>query len=170
MTTLVARAEWRPSRRFDVAASGGAKIFETEGDSGTYRSVEETGADPDRSETGTLSDGIANLSGRHRWATGSVGLRGMAEAGRRGHRFGGDLTTKQELDGGLYDALAVVSLYDWDDALRPTRSATSFSYVVGGGVRPFERTRIGVEWEHATNRLVGQRYRLLATLDLTVLQ
>lgn len=170
MTTVLGRAEWRPSRRFDVALSGGAKMFETEGDSGTYGTVEQTGVDPDRSETGRLTDALANLSGRYRWSDGSVGLRGMTEAGRRGHRVGGDVTTTQAFEHGLYDTLAIVSLYDWEDGLRPQRSATSLSYVLGGGVSPFDDTRFGVEWEHSVNRIVGQRYRVLATLDLTVLQ
>jgi hypothetical protein len=41
--------------------------------------------------------------------------------------------------------------------------------VLGAGVSPFETTRFGVEWEHSMNRLVGQRFRLLATLDLAVM-
>lgn len=170
MTTLLGRTEWRPSRRFDVALSGGAKMFETEGDSGSYGTVEQTGADPDRSETGRLTDALANVAGRYRWSDGSVGLRGMTETGRRGHRLGGDVTGTQDFEHGLYDTLAIVSLYDWEDDLRPSRSATSFSYVLGGGVRPFDETRFGVEWEHSVNRLVGQRYRVLATLDLSVLK
>ncbi|MCK6532310.1 MAG: hypothetical protein L6Q84_04985 [Polyangiaceae bacterium] len=170
MTTLLGRGEWRPSRRFDLALSSGVKVFETEGDSGTYGTVEQQDRDPDRSETGRLSDWVVNLAGRHRWSDGSAGLRGATETGRRGHRVGGDVTLNQTFDQGLYDTLAIVSVYDWEDGLRPDRSATSFSYVAGGGIRPFDETRIGLEWEHSTNRLVGQRYRLLATLDLTVLK
>jgi hypothetical protein len=170
MTTLQGRAEWRPSRRFDVALAGGAKIFQTEGNSGTYAADELAGRDPDRQEKGRLTDVLGNLSGRYRWADGSVGLRTMGESGERGRRAGADVTTRQTFDGGLYDGLVVLSLYDWSDALRPDRDATSASYVLGGGISPFEATRFGLEWEHATNRLVGQRYRLLATLDLTVLR
>jgi hypothetical protein len=174
-TTLLGRAEWRPSRRFDVALSGGVKVFETEGNSGVYGDVEQAPAgtgpqSPDRSETGQLRDLVGNVAGRYRWSDGGVGLRGMAEKGERGHRVGADVTTNQIFDGGLYDALAVVSLHDWADALRPTRDATSFTYVCGGGMHPFDDTRVGVEWEHSMNRLVGQRYRVLATLDFTVLK
>ncbi|MFO0572342.1 MAG: hypothetical protein U0263_42370 [Polyangiaceae bacterium] len=175
MTSLLSRVEWRPSRRFDVALSGGAKWFETEGNSGTYGSVQQTGSPgayqaPDRSETGRLTDGLANLGGRYRWSDGSVGARGSLEAGKRGHRAGGDVTARQAFANGYYDTLGIVSLYDWEDGLRPDRSATSLSYVLGGGVTPFDDTRFGLEWEHSTNRLVGQRYRVLATLDLTVLR
>jgi hypothetical protein len=79
------------------------------------------------------------------------------------------VTGKKTFDGGFYDSLVVLSLYDWSDELRPQRDATSFGYVLGGGVSPFETTRFGVEWEHSMNRLVGQRFRLLATLDLAVM-
>ncbi|MEZ4221678.1 MAG: hypothetical protein R3B13_12175 [Polyangiaceae bacterium] len=168
MTSAQGRAEFRPSRTWDVAASGGVRLFETEGDSGTYRAQSEAGVDPDRSQTGRLSDVVGSLSGRYRWADGGVELRGMGETGRRGHRVGGDATTRQSFDG-RYDGMVILSLYDWDDALRPSRDATSFSYVLGAGYAPVTRTRVGVEWEHALNRLVGQRYRVLATLDFTVL-
>lgn len=168
MTTLLGRAEYRHSRSWDVAASGGVRAFQTEGDSGSYRTESEALRDPDRSQTGMLSDVMGSVGGRYRWADGGVELRSMGETGRRGHRVGGDVTTRQSFDG-RYDASVILSLYDWDDALRPSRDATSFSYVVGGGYSLFERTRVGVEWEHAMNRLVGQRFRMLATLDFTVL-
>jgi len=61
-----------------------------------------------------------------------------------------------------------VSLYDWRDAWRPDRSATSFGYVLGSGYRIDDLTEVMVEWEHDTNKLVGQRYRILALLNLQV--
>jgi hypothetical protein len=171
MTTLSGRAEWRPSRAFDVAGSAGAKRFETEGNSGSYAVSERAaGATPDRTESGHLTDFVSNLGGTYRWGDGRVGLRGMAETGRSGHRIGGDLTTQKLFNQGFYDSLLVLSLYDWDDALRPDRDATSFAYVLGGGVRPFDGTRFGLEWEHAMNHLVGQRFRVLATLSVAVLK
>lgn len=170
MTTLLGRAEWRPVGRFDVALSGGIKVFETEGVPGTYAERELAGSSPDRDATGRMTDGLGRLSGRYRWSDGSVRLTGMTEAGERGHRVGGDATGTQTFDNGLYDTLLVLSLYDWEDGLRPDRSATSATYVVGGGISPFDETRLGVEWEHTANRLVGQRYRLLATVDFTVLK
>jgi hypothetical protein len=63
----------------------------------------------------------------------------------------------------------MASLYDWSDPLRPVASTTSFTYVLGGGYRPFRRAKIGLEWEHSMSELVGHRFRALATLDLTVL-
>jgi hypothetical protein len=84
---------------------------------------------------------------------------------------GADVTSKKTFDAGYYDSLLVLSLYDFADELRPDRYATSFTYVLGVGILPNAlgtRSRVGVEWEHSMNRLVGQRYRLLATLDLSV--
>jgi hypothetical protein len=82
------------------------------------------------------------------------------------------LSVRQSFDGGSYDALALVSLYDWADPLRRDRSATSFGYVLGAGMQAgtalFDQSRLGLEWEHTLNRLVSQRFRVLATLELEV--
>jgi hypothetical protein len=165
ISTTRGRASVVFNRRADVSAGGGVRTFSTEGDSGDYAS---NGGD--RSETGTVHDLLGDLGGRYRWSDGSVGLRGMAETGARGHRVGADLTTTKFFDEGLYDTILILSLYDWSDELRPQRDATSFTYVVGGGFSPLERTRLGLEWEHSINDLVGQRYRVLATLDVAVLR
>jgi hypothetical protein len=111
------------------------------------------------------------LFGRYRYGDGRVSLRSQAELGARGHRVGADVTQVETYANGYYDSLIVLSLYDFADSLRPGRYATSFSYVLGFGLLPGglgDRARLGVEWEHAMNRLVGQRYRLVATLDLSV--
>jgi hypothetical protein len=122
----------------------------------------------------TELDIIGSLGGGYRWNDGSVSARSVLETGERGHRVGGDVTTKKTFDAGYYDTLVVLSLYDWQDSLRPDRYATSFAYVLGAGVSPgidvLNTARLGVEWEHAMNRLVGQRYRVLATLDFSVLR
>jgi tetratricopeptide (TPR) repeat protein len=58
------------------------------------------------------------------------------------------------------------------DAGFDDRDATSFSYEHGAGMRAgselFARTPYGLEWEHTVNRLVSQRFRVLATLELEV--
>jgi hypothetical protein len=149
-TTLTARARWDASRRISFGGSGGVRRFSTEG-------------------ANTLSDVLASVDGRYRSPDLALSLRAMDEHGERGLRRGADVSTRRSFERGLYDASAIVSLYDWSDALRPDRSTTSFTYVLGGGYRPFLLTRIGVEWEHSMNDLVGQRFRALCTLDLTVL-
>jgi hypothetical protein len=163
MTTALARGALDITKNLDVSASAGVRQFSTEGDPSSYDT------DADRDQSGQLLDGLFTATARYGWSSGGASLRGLAEAGERGHRMGADLTTTQTFAGGFYDTLVLLSLYDWEDSLRPQRDATSFSYVIGGGVNPFEQTRFGVEWEHDINRLVGQRYRVLATLDFTVL-
>lgn len=166
-TTERARVSIVFSRRLDAVASGGLRSFSTEGDPEKYA---ETG---DRSSAYQY-DLFATLGGRYRWNDGSVRLDLLADGGPYGHRTGGDLSTRKTFAAGYYDTLLVLSLYDWKDGLRPDREATSFAYVLGAGVHPgldfFNRGRLGVEFEHAMNRLVGQRYRVLATLDLSVLR
>jgi len=165
ITTFKGRADWAVSRRFDAALSAGSRIFQTLGDPATFAST------INQEMVSRAVDPFATLVGRYRHPSGSVSLRGQAETGERGHRVCADLTSNELWKNGYYDSLVVLSLYDFADDLRPDRYATSFTYVRGAGLRPNAlgaRSRFGIEWEHSMNRLVGQRYRLLATLDLSV--
>jgi hypothetical protein len=167
VTSFTGRTDVRFSRRLDASVNFGARMFQTLGDPDTYALT------PDESLVRRELDPFGMLFGRYRWGDGSVALRSQAEFGARGHRIGADVTTRKTFANGYYDGMVVLSLYDFRDELRPDRYATSFSYVLGGGIRPGglgDRARLGVEWEHTMNRLVGERYRLLATLDLTVLR
>jgi hypothetical protein len=149
-TTLDGRARWQTTRRLSFTASGGVRRFETGG-------------------TSPLFDVLGSVDGLYRSPTHVARLRAMDEHGDRGHRRGGDASFTRSFVDGAYEAGAILSLYDWTDALRPSNSTTSFTYVLMGGYRPFPRTRIGLEWEHTMSELVGQRLRVLCTLDLTVL-
>jgi len=170
-TSGTVRADLAFSRQFEVAASTGVRMFSTEGDTATYAASRSA---PDLNRSTRAYDYLGTFGGRYRFWDGSIALNTMAEAGEAGHRYGADITGRKQFDGGYYDSLAVLSLYDWEDALRSERSATSFSYVLGGGINPnflsFSRGRLGVEWEHTMNHLVGQRFRMLATLNFSVLR
>lgn len=167
MTSYTGRTVYTFSRRLDAALNFGAREYRTLGDPATYATSS------DESAVRRELDPFALLFGRYRFNDGSVSLRSQAELGARGHRVGADVTTRKTFANGYYDGLVVLSLYDFKDELRADRYATSFSYVLGGGLRPGglgDRARLGLEWEHTMNRLVGQRYRVLATLELTVLR
>jgi hypothetical protein len=125
--------------------------------------------DANRALTTTL-DGMANLNARYRFGSGNVSFRGMMEAGGRGSREGGDLAGEKGLDGGRFTAGARVSLYGWHDPTRPDRDATSFGYVLAGGFKPAKVADFRLEWEHDMNHLVGQRFRVLALINLLVLK
>lgn len=160
VTTLRGRASFWATRRLDATVSGGARRFSSSDESSS------------KDDVGIGVEPFAALDARYRWTYGSLALHTMAELGERGHRVGADLTGRQLFDNGYYDGLFVLSLYDWHDALRASRDATSFMYVVGGGISPgldyFGRTRLGVEFDHTMNRLVGHQFRLLATLGLSL--
>jgi hypothetical protein len=166
-TSALGRAEVRFSRRLSANLSGGTRWFETEGHSSTYAK------NPDASQTGRLFDLSLDGGARYDYGRGDVSFRAGGETGKRGHRLGGDITGRRRF-GARYDAMCLLSLWDWSDPLRSDRDATSFGYVLGAGVTPgpnfFARSRFGLELEHDMNRLVGQRFRALLTLDLTVLK
>ena len=150
-------AEFRASSfvtpRFDVAGRAGVRFSELE-------------------STGHVVDQIASLTTRYRWAHTALMVDGRADWGDTGHRIGGDITTRREYLGGHYDSVVVLSVYDWSDALRPEREATGVSYVLGGGVSPnvsgVAKARLGMEWEHAMNRLFGHQFRFLVSLNVSV--
>jgi hypothetical protein len=166
-TSALGRAEVRFSRRVQATLAGGVRWFETEGDPETYA------ARPDQTKKRRLFDVTADAGARFDYGASSIALRGGGETGERGHRLGGDVTGRRRFSS-RYDGLCVVSVWDWSDALREDRDATSVGYVLGGGLTPgpsfFSRSRLGFELEHNINRLVGHRFRALLTLDLTVLK
>jgi hypothetical protein len=99
---------------------------------------------------------------------GRASARGIWEFGDRGRRAGVDLAGERHFVGGKWVATARGSLFDWRDDLRPDRSATSVGYVIGGGWRPAQYANVMLEWEHNTNHIVGQRYRVLALVNVLV--
>jgi hypothetical protein len=211
ITTLTGRVAIRATKRLNVTASGGARLWWTEGDASpgagglsvfganecaAAAKSQPTGAVPGAIKctigqtwfdpatapiqsftqsaanrpTMTTVDAIGNLNGRYRFASGDVGLKGMIETGARGNREGADVSGEKRWDGGRYLTGARVSVYGWADPTRPDRDAVSFAYVLAGGFRPAEIANMRVEWEQDTNRLVGQRYRVMAVLNLRVLK
>jgi hypothetical protein len=174
ITTATGRVAVNATDSLELAGSGGVRLWQTDDDPAaptpapTPALNELTGTDP-AAATGTRqTDVLANTYGRYRWETGKASLRGVLQTGDRGRREGVDLAGEQDFRGRKYAALVRGSLFDWRDELRPDRSATSVGYVIGGAWRPAELAEIMLEFEHNMNRLVGQRYRLLAVVNLRV--
>ncbi|NUP10080.1 MAG: hypothetical protein HOW73_28860 [Polyangiaceae bacterium] len=115
-------------------------------------------------------DGLGQLAARWRSSLGRVDFRGMVQAGERGHRIGADASAEKTFDGGRYAVGARVSVFDFGDGIASRRpddpDTTSFSYVLGAGFKPIDLAKLGTEFEHAVNERVGQRFRVLARLDL----
>jgi hypothetical protein len=197
VTTISGRASIRPAKRFDVSASGGARLWSADGDPNTFgqkecKAVNIPGIDcnklgtvyfdpsaakakaftrdeKNRAPTQTL-DVLANLNARYRFGTGDISFRGMLETGNRGSREGGDIAGEKGLDGGRYTLGARLSLYGWHDPTRPDRDATSFSYTLAAGFTPAQLANFRLEFEHDMNRLVGQRFRVLGLINLLVVK
>ena len=195
-TTIQGRAAVRFTRKLDVSAQGGARLWTTEGDPATFgagqcealggavgecvpgqtyvdsygsqTALREFVRDPANRKAVTVTDAIANVAGRYRLGSGLIGLRGMMQAGERGHRAGADLSGDQSFVSGKLALGAKLSLYDWRDPLRPDRDATSFGYVLAAGLKPHGIVDVRVEWEHEMNRLVGHRFRVVGLLNLWV--
>lgn len=125
---------------------------------------------PENRAVSTTLDTLGNVNARYRFGSGNLSLRGMLEVGARGSREGVDLAAEKGLDGGRYTLGARTSLYGWHDPTRPDRDATSFGYVLTSAFRPMRVAEFRLEWEHDMNRLVGQRYRVLALINLLVLR
>lgn len=153
MTNLLGRTDVEITKRLRAAAAGGVRWV----DLGTSSS----------DDPGRMVDVLGRASARYELSDGRVGLSGLTDRGKRGRRDGVDVFGDQWFER-RFLVSGRVSLYDWRDELRPDRSATSFGYVLGGGYRVGEETTARVEWEHDTNELVGQRYRILASLQLLV--
>ena len=172
MTTAVARIGYASKSAFSASASGGLRWYATSGDPEVFGERQLT--DSTSRATAVQRDWLAQGGARCRIGPSTIGVDVNAQRGISGHRIGGDVSTRRSFQGGRVDALMVASLYDWNDPVRPTRSATSFTYVLGAGLRPGPvfgaRSRLGLEWEQSMSRLVGQRFRLLLTVDLTVLK
>lgn len=196
-TTATGRVAVRFTREIDLSASGGARLWSTEGDPEELGSIEcravgqpkdchdasvidPTSPDPitatsrltgasraeeNRSVTYDV-DGLGQLAARYVSTLGSVEIRSMVQAGERGHRLGADAGGEKRFDGGRYALGGRLSIYDFTDPRADSDHTTSFGYVVGGGYKPIDITRIGAEWEHDINARVGQRFRVLARLDI----
>jgi hypothetical protein len=178
ITTLTGRGAWQVNDQLDLALNGGVRWWATDDDPGSPTTLPpgEGGrasdqgalADPRAEKTGRLTDALGSAHGRYRWSTGKATLRGVFEVGERGRREGVDVGGERYFRGGKYGATLRGSLFDWRDELRPDRSATSVGYVVGGIWRPGPMADVLLEWEHNMNRLVGQRYRVLAVVNVAV--
>lgn len=148
--TLSGRAAIYVTRRFDMSLSGGARIWQADGDPNTWAQGQcqalqlgpnclgSYSADPYSTAAGaaysrddanrklsSTVDAMGNLAARYRWNTGNVNLRSMLEAGDRGRRVGGDVDGEKKLDGGRYSLGARLSLYNWDDPLRLDRAGAN---------------------------------------------
>lgn len=210
-TTATGRVAARLTKKIDLAAQGGARMFSTEGDPEEFgraqceairnspgtvdpdakvkscldglarysvgdglpnnppaQAVYAASRDEANRETRFSVDGLGTLVARYRDTLGNLELRGMAQLGERGHRVGGDISGERSFEGGLFSLGARASLYGFSNEQNVVDQGNlmSFGYVLGAGLKPLDLARLGAEWEHNINDQVGQRFRVLARLDV----
>jgi hypothetical protein len=158
MDDVSLRVEIDPSKRLSLGVDGNVR---------RYRS--DDAARPTVQVASSVGYG-GSARARYVWPRARLSARASALGGDQGLRVGGDLAYERQL-GERWMMDARLSAWRFDDKLRAdasghTRSATSLGYVLGGGYRIDRDTKVGVQFEHDSNRLVGQRYRLLAVLDV----
>jgi hypothetical protein len=175
-TTIRGRAQLTATRYWAFAGSFGARRFETEGNPNS------TAVDGTRS---SLADVLGVIDATFKRPELRAVLRLMDEHGDRGLRRGADVSLQRFFDGKTYEVATLLSLYRFEDPLRqdasgvPIRNATSATYVLRLGYRPFPLFRTGFEWEHSMSDLlttrpapafaspIGHRFRALFTFGLT---
>ena len=168
MNDFGVRANYDATDRMSFAANAHARAIKQQTQS--Y----ETNASPNLQPGSTFfpSNGVAfdegaGVSGRYKWGEGAVGVRANGNFGDGGDRVGGDISGERIFET-RYVATGRVSLWQWDDKLRPDRDATSLGYVAGFGYRFAKRSQALLEWQQDMNRLAGQRFRLMLWLTVAV--
>jgi hypothetical protein len=169
---LSARVEWDPLERLTLSGDARLRI---------YRS-DDPAAAPTTSAPGTANVGAIRVADslapggdlRARWKLdrGRIAARASAIVGDQGHRVGGDASFERKF-GLRWSTEARVSLYEFEDRLRADpgdpnahRHALSLGYVLGGAYVLSPWSTASVQWEHDMNRLVGQRFRVLAAISV----
>ncbi len=115
------------------------------------------------------------LRARYKWANARLSVRGQGIMGDQGDRIGGDVLYERTLAKRWLLDLRL-SLWHFEDKLRTqavqlnnlasNRSATSLGYVLGAGYQLSPEANAMLQFEHDTNRLVGQRFRLMAVVNV----
>jgi hypothetical protein len=163
-----ARANWSLSDFVSIAGGAHARIFSVDTDTQTNN------ASPNQTiatnanyypTNGQAFDGGFDLAIRQKVGENQNGLRGSGNFGQDGDRAGGEFF----FDRVLYDRYLAggrLSLYQWNDKLRPDRDALSFGASVG--YKLAKRSRIRFDQDMNVNRLVGAGFRSMVWLTVAV--
>lgn len=170
MNDLGARGSVEATDRLSLSAGGHARIFKNQTESAGTQSAS-LQIDPSAAyypSSALTFAGGGDLTARYKWGEGMVGARGAADFGSGAQRAGGDVYGERVLET-RYVFNARAGLWEWDDKLRPGRDAVGFNYVAGVGYVLVPKTsRVLFEWDHAMNRISGQRFRMMLWLTLAV--
>jgi hypothetical protein len=166
---LGGRIAWSVTDQVGIVAGGHARIYTVQ------TSEDVTGTSPNIQPNNPsyfpasshAYDGGGDVSARYKFGEGHLGARASGNFGAEGDRVGGDVNGERVFDS-RYVVEGRVSLWQWQDNLRPDRNATSFGAVEGVGYLFAPRSRTLFELEEDANRLVGVRLRAMLYLSLAV--
>ncbi|MCL2822591.1 MAG: hypothetical protein FWD57_01245 [Polyangiaceae bacterium] len=171
-TTLLGRVDVGFTRRLRGSIAGGVRwvdvdLPDMDGSEKPDASTSNSSTSSSSASSSAMLDLLGRVSLRHDMRSGHVGVAGLTDRGERGSRDGFDVFAEQAIEE-RFLLSGRAGLYDWRDDLTPDKSTTSFGYMLGTGYRIGRVTTARLEWEHDVNGLVGQRYRVLASLQLLV--
>lgn len=173
MNDVGARGVYDFSDRFSVSGSAHIRVFSVQTAPFTYgasspSSPNITNGVPNYfPSNGSPFDEGGSFQARYKKGPNVIGLRANGNFGQEGDRVGADVYTDRLYEQ-HYIAEARLSVWQWNDKLRPDRDATNLGYVLGAGYKFSQRSRAVVEFQQDMNRLVGQRFRAMLTLSIAV--
>ena len=156
----------RPTDALEIATTGWVRFFSDQGGGGGRGSFPATPAT-------AVSDTGGDVQARLRNQVGEATLRLSGAGGFGGDRMGAEAYVMKSFANDRWRAEVFPSVWYYQDDLReaaatPVRaSAVSFSYVLGGLYRYSKEANLHLQYEHSINKIVGNRFRLLAILDLS---
>ncbi|MEO8876289.1 MAG: hypothetical protein ABI461_11930 [Polyangiaceae bacterium] len=116
---------------------------------------------------GHAFDGGFDVAIRQRIGENQNGVRGTGNFGQDGDRVGGEFF----FDRVLYDRYLAggrMSVFQWNDKLRPDRDAVSFGAVASVGYKLAKRSRVRFDQDMNLNRIVGAGFRSMVWLTVAV--
>lgn len=170
MNDLGVRAAWDATNHLDFSAGARARAFSLQ----TENEKLDNPSSPNGLQDGNYFPksgldvmGGGNLAARWHFGEGMVGARGAADFASNGHRLGLDFYGERTVET-RFILSARTGVWQWDDNLRTDRDATSFQYVLGGGYKLWQRSKVFADFEHNINRIAGQRFRAMLWLSIAI--
>jgi len=156
-TELRPRVEVDLRRDWSVGAAAGIRWYQSPWSSATTGSGSVRGAE---------RDWVGSVDATWRAQSLVLRLADTTEVGDAGDRFVGDAYFAYSLYGGTLTPSAIINVARWRDHLRSDFNSSVFTYVLGCRFSPLGAPRFGLDWEHSASDVAGQRFRVVASVDV----
>lgn len=156
-TELKPRVEVDVRRDWSLGISGGVRWYQSPWSSATAAAGQVRGFE---------RDAIFGVDSTWRARSLLLRLGDTTEVGDAGDRIVGDAYLAYSVFGGALMPSAILTFARWRDHLRSDWNSSVFTYVLGCRYAPIGTPRFGVDWEHSLNDVAGQRFRVVASVDV----